>query len=228
MSTFRCLCIDAVFLAVVHKPVLHVIFRLRSSIVFNPLYSCLVFRLGSSLLPLFLRGGGGSSFLHSSPSLSLLLREPPFSLSQISLDGISKNSTFGTQTFSKNSTVGTQTLTAMRKFLDQAELCSRQALPCSQKTMTKGGNTEGKEDVIQAFRTLLHGCEEQWWYATQQDSVSSESEAEEVQYQPTLHAVTAQLPLEDDWEEGIPDQNRNSIYATTGFSQSWWQGSLER
>ena len=62
-------------------------------------------------------GGGGSSFLHSSPSLSLLLRELPFS--QISLDGVSKNSTFGTQTFSKNSTFGTQTLTAMRKFLDQ-------------------------------------------------------------------------------------------------------------
>ena len=116
---------------------------------------------------------------------------------------------------------------AMRKFLDQAELCSRQALPCSQKTVTEGGNTEGKEeelakeeklaedgrlqseatkDVIQAFRTLLHGCEEQWWYATQQDSADSESEAEEVQYQPTLHAVMAQLPLEDDWEEGIPDQ----------------------
>ena len=137
---------------------------------------------------------------------------------------------------------------AMRKFLDQAELCSRQALPCSQKTVTKGGNAEGKEeelakegelaedgqlqfeaekDVIQAFRTLLHGCEEQWWYATQQESASSESEAEEVQYQPTLHAMTAQLPLEDDLEEGIPDQNRNSIYATTGSSQSWWQGSLE-
>ena len=87
--------------------------------------------------------------------------------------------------------------------------------------MTKGGNTEGKgeeleedgqvqseaeQDVIQAFRTLLHGCEEQWWYATQQDSADGESDAEEVQCQPTLHTVTAQLPLEDDWEEGVPDQ----------------------
>ena len=84
-----------------------------------------------------------------------------------------------------------------------------------------GGKTEGKgeeleedgqvrseaeQDVIQAFRTLLHGCEEQWWYATQQDSADGGSDAEEVQYQPTLHTVTAQLPLEDDWEEGIPDQ----------------------
>ena len=109
----------------------------------------------------------------------------------------------------------------MRKFLDQAELHSRRALPCSPETVTKGGNTEGKgeeleedgqvqsedeQDVIQAFRTLLHGCEEQWWYATQQDSADGESDAEEVQYPPTLHAVTAQVSLEDDWEEGIPDQ----------------------
>ena len=85
----------------------------------------------------------------------------------------------------------------------------------------KGGNTEGKEEdlaedeqvqtetdkeVIRAFRTLLHGCEEQWWYARQQDSASSESEAEEDQCQPIFHAMTAQLSLEDDLGEGIPDQ----------------------
>ena len=58
------------------------------------------------------RGGGGSLFLSSSlspPSLSLLLRGPPFS--QFSVDGASENSTFGMQT-----------LMAMRKFLDEAEL----------------------------------------------------------------------------------------------------------
>ena len=60
-------------------------------------------------------GGGGSLFLSpslSSPSLSVLLRGPPFS--QLSTCGASENSTFGTQT-----------LVAMRKFLDDAEQLPR-------------------------------------------------------------------------------------------------------
>ena len=93
-------------------------------------------------------------------------------------------------------------------------------MSCSQKTVTKEGNTEGKEEdsaedghlqteaekeVIRAFRTLLHGCEEQGWYATQH-SVSSESEVEEAQCQLTPCVMTAQLSLEEDLEDGAPDQ----------------------
>ena len=110
---------------------------------------------------------------------------------------------------------------AMRKFLDEAELRSHQEMSCSQKTVTNEGNTECKEEdpaedghlqteaekeVIRAFRTLLYGCEEQWCYATQQDSVSSESEAEEAQCQLTPRVMTAQLSLEEDLEDGTPDQ----------------------
>ena len=112
---------------------------------------------------------------------------------------------------------------AMRKFLDEAELRSHQEISCSQKTkeVTNEGSTECKEEdpvegghsqteaekeVIRAFRTLLYGCEEQWCYATQQDSVSSESEAEEAQCHLTPHVMTAQLSLEEDLEGGTPDQ----------------------
>ena len=41
--------------------------------------------------------------------------------------------------------------------------------------------TEAEKEVIRAFRVLLNGFEEQWSYAAQQESVSSESEAEECQ-----------------------------------------------
>ena len=92
------------------------------------------------------------------------------------------------------------------------------------KKDTNEGNTEGKEEdlvedghrqtevekkVIRAFRTLLHGCEEQWCYSTYQDSASSESEAEEVQSQLIPHGMAAQLSLEEDLEElegGTPVQ----------------------
>ena len=63
--------------------------------------------------------------------------------------------------------------------------------------------------MIRAFRTLLHGCEEQWCYSTYQDSTSSESEAEGVQSQLIPRGMAAQLPLEEDLEElegGIPVQ----------------------
>ena len=124
-------------------------------------------------------------------------------------------------------------------FLDEAELRSRQEIPCSQKTkeVTNEGSAECKEEdpavgghsqteahkeedsavdghsqteaekeVIRACRTLLYGCEEQWSYATQQDSVSSESEAEGVQCQQTPHVMTAQLSMEEGLEGETPDQ----------------------
>ena len=59
--------------------------------------------------------------------------------------------------------------------------------------------------AISAFRTLLRGCEEQWCYATQQDSESSESEAEEVLCQQSSRAMMAQLVSEDDLKDGSPD-----------------------
>ena len=117
---------------------------------------------------------------------------------------------------------------AMRKFLDDAELRSRQGICCSQETkkVTDEGDAECKEEdpaedepdkrensvvtgevhqdsgrrtlgrdlsqikdehsqtevekeVIRAFRALFNGFEEQWYSAMQQESVSSESEAEE-------------------------------------------------
>ena len=58
--------------------------------------------------------------------------------------------------------------------------------------------TEVEKKVIRAFRTLLHGCEEQWCYSTYQDSTSSESEAEEAQSQLIPRGMAAQPPLEED------------------------------
>ena len=94
------------------------------------------------------------------------MRGPTFS--QFSADGASEDSTFGTQT-----------LLAMRKFLDEAEICSQQGMSSNQvtKKVTNDGSAERKgedsaengcrqieatEEVIRAFRTLLCGCEEQW------------------------------------------------------------------
>ena len=56
---FRCRCIDAVFLAVVHTLVPLAIFRLRLSIAFSLCLFLTLPLLRSCLLPLFLRGGGG-------------------------------------------------------------------------------------------------------------------------------------------------------------------------
>ena len=172
----------------------------------------------------FPSGGGGSLSLSpnlSSPSLSLLLRGPTFS--QFTADGASTDSTFGTQT-----------LLAMRKFLDEMESHHQQGLPPSQITVedTKEELPECKGEVsaeplvclqgensaqggvsrakamklaISAFRTLLHGCEEQWRYATQQDSESGESEAEEVLCQRSSHVMMAKLVSEDDLKDGSPD-----------------------
>ena len=161
----------------------------------------------------FPSGGVGSLSLSpylSTPSLSLLLRGPTFS--QFSADGASEDSTFGTQT-----------LLAMRKFLDEAELRSQQGMSSSQvtKKVTNEGSAECKgedsaddgsrqieatKEVISAFRTLLCGCEEQWRYAVQQDSESSESEAEDALCHQLPHAMMAQLISEQDLEDGISEQ----------------------
>ena len=97
----------------------------------------------------------------------------------------------------------------------------------SQKTVTKEGNTEDKEEesaedgqlqteaekeVIRAFRTLLRGCEEQWCYATQQDSVSSESEDEESSLSSdTLCVGGAAIVLEEDLEDENPEKGTAAL-----------------
>ena len=68
---------DAVFQAVVHTLAPLVVYRPRLPIAFYPCPFPLLWFLRSCLLPLFLRGGGGSLFLSpslSSPSLSVLFR----------------------------------------------------------------------------------------------------------------------------------------------------------
>ena len=149
------------------------------------------------------------------------MRGPTFS--QFTADGASTDSTFGTQT-----------LLAMRKFLDEMELHHQQGPPPSQITVedtkeelpeckgevsaeplvclqgensAQGGANRAKamKMAISAFRTLLHGCEEQWRYATQQDSESGESEAEEVLCQRSSHVMMAKLVSEDDLKDGSPD-----------------------
>ena len=122
----------------------------------------------------------------------------------------------------------------MRKFLDEMESYHQQGSPPSQITVedakeelpeskgevsaedlvclqgensAQGGISRAKamKLAISAFRTLLHGCEEQWRYATQQDSESGESEAEEVLCQRSSHAMMAKLVSEDDLKDGSPD-----------------------
>ena len=77
--------------------------------------------------------------------------------------------------------------------------------------------------LIHAFRVLFNGFEEQWHSAVQQESVSSESEAEESQCEPITHAMKAQVPLNEDLENWVPD----NTCAMIGFNQLWWHGSLE-
>ena len=122
----------------------------------------------------------------------------------------------------------------MRKFLDEMESHHQQGPPPSQITVedtkeelpeckgevsaeplvclqgensAQGGTSRAKamKLAISAFRTLLHGCEEQWRYATQQDSESGESEAEEVLCQRSSHVMMAKLVSEDDLKDGSPD-----------------------
>ena len=159
-------------------------------------------------------GGGGCLFLrpYRPPSLSLLLRGPPFSV-----EGASEDSTFGTQT-----------LVAMRRFLDEAELCSQGTLCSSvasqvtrEVTNERGAESKGEasaedecrqtdamKEVIRAFRTLLHGCEEQWHHATYQDSESSDSEAEETLCQEPPYAMMARWTTEEDLETPVREPQR--------------------
>ena len=65
---------------------------------------------------------------------------------------------------------------------------------------------EVEKEVIRAFRALFAGLEEQWYNAVQQESVSSESEAEESQCDPATQAMKVQLPLNEDLENWIPDK----------------------
>ena len=85
---------------------------------------------------------------------------------------------------------------------------SAEDMVCLQgENSVQGGvsQSEAMKLAISAFRTLLHGCEEQWRYATQQDSESSESEAEEVLCQQSSRAMMAQLVPEDELKNGSPD-----------------------
>ena len=85
---------------------------------------------------------------------------------------------------------------------------SAEDMVCLQgENSVQGGvsRSEAMKLAISAFRTLLRGCEEQWRYATQQDSESSESEAEEVLCQQSSRAMMAQLVSEDDLIDESPD-----------------------
>ena len=65
--------------------------------------------------------------------------------------------------------------------------------------------TEVEKEVLRAFRALFNGFEEQWCNAIQQESISSESEAEEPQCDPVTQAVKVQSSLDEDLENWIPD-----------------------
>ena len=106
----------------------------------------------------------------------------------------------------------------MRRFLDEAELSSSQRMPYSSTTsqmtraVTNERSTEDKGEVsaeddchqmeamkgvIRAFRTLLHGYEEQRCVDAQQESESCESEADETICHESPRAMMAQWTEED-------------------------------
>ena len=105
-----------------------------------------------------------------------------------------------------------QTLLAMRRFLDEAESSSYQRMPYSsaasqvtkEDTNERSAEDKGEvsaedecrqakamKEVIRAFRTLLHGYEEQRCADTQQESESDDSEEEEPVYQESPCAMMA-------------------------------------
>ena len=115
----------------VHTLVPLVIFRPRLSIASGPCPLLLMLPLRSCLLPLFRRGGGVPCSFLCTFRLRLFRcccgrRGPPISH-------------FSTGDASENSTFGIQTLMAMRKFLDDAELRSRQMVCSSQGTKKETG-----------------------------------------------------------------------------------------
>ena len=120
------------------------------------------------------------------------------------------------------STFGTQTLLAMRRFLDEAEFSSYQRMPYSSAAsqVTKEDTNERSDEdkgevsaedecrqakamkeVIRAFRTLLHGYEEQRCADAQQESESDDSEEEEPVYQESPRAMMANWIEEEEEEE---------------------------
>ena len=133
---------------------------------------------------------------------------------------------------SQDSTFGTQTLLAMRRFLDDAELCSHQSTftnsAASQVTREitneKGAEdkrevpaddecsqSEAVQEVIRAFRTLLHEYEEQKCFVAQQESEYCGSEVEEAEdtlCQRSPHAMMAQWEIEEDWQEPTREPQR--------------------
>ena len=148
---------DVAFQDAVHRPVLLETFRLRLSIVFSHLCSCLVSVLGSFLLPLFLRGGGGGVLVPFSV--------PFVPVSFVAVAGAPIFAIFCGWCLMTNSTFGTQTLLAMRKFLDEAELRSHQEVSCSQRTKeaTNEGNAECKgEDPAECKKG---GSNRRWTFA---------------------------------------------------------------
>ena len=162
----------------------------------------------------------------------MLLRGPTFS--QFTTDGASTDSTFGTQTLlamrkflddmethhhqgippSQRTVEDTKEWLTECKGEETAEdiICRQgetaEDIICRQGENSAQGEVSQSEAMklaISAFRTLLRGCEEQWCYATQQDSEGSESEAEEVLCQQSSRAMMAQLVSEDDLKDGSPD-----------------------
>ena len=133
---------------------------------------------------------------------------------------------------SEDSTFGTQTLLAMRRFLDEAELSSHQRMSYSsavsqvtrevtneRSAEDKGEasaedecrQTEAMNEVIRAFRTLLHGYKEQRCLVAQQESESCGSEAEEVDEalcQESPYAMMAQWATEEDLDHPIREPQR--------------------
>ena len=129
---------------------------------------------------------------------------------------------------SDDSTFGTQTLVAMRRFLDEAELSSHQRMPYSsaasqvtredtnERSAEDKGEVSAEDDcrqakamkeVIRAFRTLLHGYEEQRCVDAQQESESDDSEAEEPSYPESPRAMMAEW-VEEEQDHPIREPQR--------------------
>ena len=116
---------------------------------------------------------------------------------------------------SADSTFGTQTLVAMRRFLDEAELSmpsnSEASLVTREDANERNAEDKGEvlaedeccqakamKEVIRAFRTLLHGYEEQRCADARQESESDDSETENPEYQESSHAMMANWVEEEE------------------------------
>ena len=129
---------------------------------------------------------------------------------------------------SDDSTFETQTLLAMRRFLDEAELSSHQRMPYSsaasqvtkEDTNERSAEDKGEvsaedecrqakamKEVIRAFRTLLHGYEEQRCVDAQQESERDDSEAEDPVYQESPRAMMSETS-KPGWEDPVGKSQR--------------------